>query len=122
MNATGQVLVVEDEKEIREFVALTLSDEGYEVLQASDGAAALKVLDQHQPGVILLDMRMPIMDGWAFSQAYRQLPAKHVPIIVLTAATDAATFAAQINAEGFLAKPFNLADLIKLVGHYMVSK
>jgi CheY-like chemotaxis protein len=67
--------------------------------------------------VILLDMRMPTMDGWAFAQAYDRLPELHAPVIVMTAAPDAATRAAEINAVAYLAKPFHLADLYACIEH-----
>ncbi|MEI6044914.1 MAG: response regulator [Chloroflexota bacterium] len=113
------VLVVDDEEDIRDFLTMSLSDEGYEVITAPHGAAALQQARQRPPQLILLDMRMPVMDGWEFSRAYREAPLPHAPIIVLTAATDAAKFARQIQANGFLPKPFNLKELLKLVRQYM---
>jgi CheY-like chemotaxis protein len=119
MGLREPVLVVDDDADIREFLTMSLEEEGYQVLTAENGARALDLVDQQRPGVILLDMRMPVMDGWAFSQAYRQLPGEHAPIIVITAATDAARFAQQINADGFLAKPFNLNEMLRLVGEHL---
>ncbi len=118
MNKPPTVLVVDDDETIREVVTITLEGEGYEVLTAAHGGQALKVLQNHLPQVILLDMRMPVMDGWSFSQAYQQLPGPHAPLIVLTAATDASVFAAQVKADAFLAKPFDLDRLIEIVGRY----
>ena len=118
MSVTGPVLIVDDDEGIRELVDMVLSDDGYEVLTAAHGAAALAVLEQRAPAVILLDMRMPIMDGWEFAQAYRQRPGPHAPIIVVTAGRDAASRAAQIQAAGMLAKPFRLAELLELVGQF----
>jgi CheY-like chemotaxis protein len=106
-----QVLVIDDDEGIREVVAMAASAIGYEVVSVGDGAAALERLATSQPAVILLDMRMPTMDGWAFAQAYDHLPEPHAPVIVMTAAHDAATRAAEINATAYLAKPFHLADL-----------
>ena len=116
--AARRVLVVDDDASIREFLDLALQDEGYEVVHAVHGAAALELVEQRQPDVILLDMRMPVMDGWAFARAYRQKPGPHAPIIVLTAARDAAESAAQIQADDFLAKPFDLGELLERVGHH----
>jgi len=115
---TGRVLVVEDDEGIREFVSMALADEGYDVAAAPHGAAALALVRQAQPNLILLDMRMPVMDGWEFSRAYRQTPPPHAPIIVLTAARDAADRAEQIDADGYLAKPFDVDDLLDLVNRY----
>jgi CheY-like chemotaxis protein len=119
MATSRPILVVDDDDSIREFVSLALIDEGYSVLTAADGAAALESIGREQPGVILLDMRMPVMDGWEFSRAYHATPAPHAPIIVVTAARDAADRASQIEAEAFLAKPFDLDDLLNLVGRYL---
>src|ERR671933_1253799 len=111
MSAPTRVLVVDEDSTIRDVIALALSDAGYEVIEANDGAAALALVRQRPPDVILLDMRMPIMDGWEFAQAYRHLPGPHAPVIVVTAASDPAERAAEIKADGYLAKPFQLDDL-----------
>jgi CheY-like chemotaxis protein len=113
-----QVLVIDDDKGIRELVAMAASAIGYEVVSVEDGAAALDRLATSQPAVILLDMRMPGMDGWAFAQAYEHLPEPRAPVIVMTAAHDAATRAAEINAAAYLAKPFNLVDLHACIEHW----
>ncbi len=118
MKPVVQVLVVDDDAPIRDFVRATLEGEGYEVVTAENGSVALQILSgetPYQPDVILLDMRMPIVDGWQFAKIYRELPGKKVPIIVLTAATNPAKFAAQINADNFLPKPFDLMDLLDMV-------
>jgi CheY-like chemotaxis protein len=60
-------------------------------------------------------MRMPVMDGWAFTRAYRETPPPHAPIVVLTA-RDAGEYASDVHADAFLAKPFNLRELLRLVG------
>ena len=114
----GRVLVVEDETEIRDFVAMVLGSEGYRVTTAPNGAAALDQVGREPFDLILLDMRMPVMDGWGFARAYRAGIGPHAPIVVLTAARDAAERAAQIRAEGFLGKPFDLDDLLTLVAQH----
>ena len=116
----NRILVVDDDEIIREVITLTLVDEGYEVLTAANGKEALKIVEQdaEPPDLILLDMRMPVMDGWAFAHNYRQLSAPQAPIVVLTAATDAAAFAAQVKADGYLAKPFDLDKLIQVVDQH----
>jgi CheY-like chemotaxis protein len=112
------VLVVDDDEGIRDFIGMVLSDEGYEVMTASDGAAALELIEQRSPTVILLDMRMPIMDGWEFARAYRQRPGPRAPIIVVSAGREAASRAAEIDAADVLPKPFRLAELLDLVGKF----
>lgn len=121
MKPLTQVLVVDDDAPIRDFVKATLEGEGYGVVTAENGSVALKLLSggrPYQPNIILLDMRMPLVDGWQFAEAYRELPGKKVPIIVLTAATDPAKFAAQIKADNYLAKPFDLLDLLEMVEQF----
>src|SRR5437867_348278 len=115
MTAKGPVLVVDDDEDILYSIDMALSDEGYEVLTASDGAEALTVVQQHRPRVILLDMRMPVMDGWQFARAYRRRPGPHAPIVVVTAAREAAERAAEIGAEGVLPKPFRIEELLQMV-------
>lgn len=118
MKPVKRVLVVDDEESIREVLDLVLSQEGYEVITAPNGAVALSLLDQAPPAVILLDMKMPIMDGWQFARAYRQRPSPRAPIVVITAATDAAERAAEINADGFVSKPCNLEELFNVVARF----
>jgi CheY-like chemotaxis protein len=115
MPTPKQVLVVDDEEGIRDILDLILSVEGYEVLTASHGAAALSLLDRACPAVILLDMKMPVMDGWEFARVYRGRPGRHAPIVVLTAAVDAAQRAAEVAAADYLGKPCRLDDLVRIV-------
>jgi DNA-binding response OmpR family regulator len=115
------VLVIDDDEWIRELVGMTLTEEGYGAYTAPDGAAALALLEElardgrRAPDLILLDMRMPAMDGWAFAKAYRDRRLSPAPIVVITAATDAAQCAADIGADGALAKPFLIEELLAVV-------
>ena len=119
MSGGACILLVEDDDSIREFIEMALTDEGYTVVTASDGAAGLAAASRASPRLILLDMRMRGLDGWAFSRAYRESPEPHAPIVVLTAARDAGASAAEIEADGFLAKPFDLDDLLALVRRFL---
>jgi CheY-like chemotaxis protein len=112
------VLVVDDEEDIREFLTVVLEQSGYRVSTADNGAMALRKVDEEPVDVVLLDMRMPIMDGWAFAEAYRQWPGPRAPIVVLTAARDAAARAAQIGAEDYLPKPFDLGEVLTVVARH----
>jgi two-component system, chemotaxis family, chemotaxis protein CheY len=117
--ATAPILVVDDDEGIRSFVEMALDGEGYRVSTATNGAAALELVSQQAPDLILLDMRMPVMDGWAFTRAYRSRPGPHAPIVVITAARDAGERAAQVNADDYLGKPFDLDELLNLVERYV---
>ena len=110
-----RVLVVDDDPDIGEFVSLALSDQGYDVETARNGADALERIGEHPPDLILLDMRMPVMDGWEFARRYRERPGFHAPIAVFTAARDAEERASEIAADASIAKPFGLDELIALV-------
>jgi CheY-like chemotaxis protein len=121
MHAPQQVLVVDDDEGVREFLVMALASVGYEVVSAPDGAAALELLATSRPTVILLDMLMPNMDGWEFARLYEQQPGPHAPIIVLTAARDAQARAAEIKADAWLAKPFHLDALFACVEQYAVQ-
>lgn len=113
--APARVLIVDDDAGIRELISSALSDEGYDVATAADGRQALAVVEEVDPALIVLDLRMPVIDGWQFARLYRQRPGRHAPIVVCTAALDAAKDAAEIGAEGFIGKPFRLEDLLQQV-------
>jgi CheY-like chemotaxis protein len=122
VNSLGRVLLMDDDETIREVVDMALSVKGYEVLTAPNGALALDLIRHQPPSLILLDMRMPVMDGWEFTRKYREMSGPHAPIIVLTAAVDPADRAQQIEADGFLAKPFSLKELRTLVDRYLAPR
>ena len=117
----GPVLVVDDDPGLRDLINWGLSDLGYRVATAENGAAALEAIRQDPPCIILLDMRMPVMDGWSFARQYRALPGPHAPIVVITAARDAAVWAGQVSAAGYLGKPFELDELIRTVERYSAA-
>lgn len=122
MSQANRILVVEDDDSIRELVHMTLADEGYEVMTAAHGAAALEIIGNSQPDFIILDMCMPVMDGWEFSRLYHQMPGPHAPIVVLSAAHSISSPALDVEASAYLTKPFDLEDLLDLVGRHGLSK
>jgi len=111
------VLVVDDDTSILDTVSSILSGEGYDVVSASTGQEALAAVARKQPLLILLDMRMPIMDGWAVARALREQGIS-VPIVVMTAAESAKRWADEVGAEGYLAKPFGLDELLSTVERF----
>jgi CheY-like chemotaxis protein len=111
---SNYVLIVDDDDAIRDLVSDVLDAEGYSVATARNGADALQFIEQERPALVLLDMRMPILDGWGFAHAVKQR-GWAVPIIVMTAASDAQQWANEIGAESYLAKPFDLNDLLSSV-------
>ena len=119
MSPAGPILVVEDDTAILRTVTEALRDEGYAVLSAEHGGEAIDLVQQQSVALILLDMRMPVVDGWTFAQLYRDRPGPHAPIVVLTAATDARARAQQIGAADYLPKPFELDDLLAAVERWV---
>ena len=111
--------MVDDEPQIREILRDLLEDEGCRVSEASNGQEALTYLGQNRPDVILLDMRMPVMDGWRFAETYRQQAEPRVPIVVMTAAQDARRWASEIGADAYIPKPFEIPELFRILGRFV---
>jgi CheY-like chemotaxis protein len=109
----GEILIVDDDPAIRELLREIVELEGYGVEVAEQGEQALAVLEHYHPQLILLDMRMPVMDGWTFARRLREA-GDTTPIVVMTAAQDAKAWATEIQADGVLSKPFDLADLLTI--------
>ena len=110
----GPVLVVDDDPAIRDAVRDALEAMGLRVTTASHGAEALDQVISEAPCVVLLDMRMPVMDGWGFARAIRER-GMDLPVVVMTAAADARRWANEIGAMGVVPKPFALSELASAV-------
>jgi len=115
----GRILVVDDDESIRQIVRIFLSDEGYEVLEATNGKVALELAGGFRPDLILLDLRMPVMDGWEFARRYELSPGEHAPIVACVAALDVAFECAGLEHAGILSKPFDLDDLLEAVRSHL---
>ena len=96
-------------------VSEILIAEGHDIVSAENGAVALAKVNGE--ALVLLDMRMPVLDGWGFAREYRAA-GKRSPIVVMTAAENARRWADEIGAEGYLAKPFEIDTLIAAVARY----
>lgn len=118
--STRTVLVVDDEGDIRDALCMVLEHNGYRALPAANGEEALKRLRTEGPiDLILLDMMMPVMDGWGFRKSQPDGPAfVEIPVIVLTGDGRASSKAAAIGAAGYLKKPLDLGDLLQVVGRH----
>ena len=114
------VLVVDDDPGIRDTVAEMLDFEGFAVRTAPDGAVALAMVERERPGVVLLDMRMPVMDGWQFARAVHDR-GLHLPIVVMTAAENAQAWCDEIHGDACLPKPFDMDFLIETVARFRSS-
>ena len=112
--ADRPILVVDDDASIRQTVREILDLEGYPVETAADGREALRVVERAGPSLVLLDMRMPELDGWGFAREIRERGIE-LPILVMTAAENARSWAAEIGADGYVAKPFELDELLAAI-------
>lgn len=112
------VLVVDDEPQVVWMLRFSLEAEGYQTLEARDGRAALEEIRRHRPGLVLLDVMMPVMDGWSVLEALQALPEQERPRVIVVSARaslrDRAK-AAELGADAFVAKPFNVEDLLDLI-------
>ena len=114
--APGRVLIVEDDDNLRHTLAEVLADEGHEVRVASDGEVALGEMVEWDPELIVLDLMMPRMDGYAFRRLQRDLPgAPATKILLLSAARDVRDAASELEADAWLAKPFGVHEVLSSV-------
>jgi two-component system, chemotaxis family, chemotaxis protein CheY len=112
--ARRPILVVDDDPEILAMLRDFLESEGLVVRTAANGAEALDALDEVAPALILLDMRMPVLDGWGFAEQVRERQLGY-PIVVMTAAESARSWAEEIGATGYIAKPFDVNELLQTI-------
>jgi two-component system, chemotaxis family, chemotaxis protein CheY len=117
MSESAPVLVVDDDAAIRDAVRDVLESAGIVVETATDGADALEKVSRRRPRLVLLDMRMPVLDGWGFASALRERRLA-LPVVVMTAAADASRWADEIGAIGVVAKPFGIAELVSAVRRF----
>jgi CheY-like chemotaxis protein len=108
------VMVVEDDHLIRQVIAEALEEEGFEVVEAANGKEALEALARVRPSLILLDLMMPVMNGWEFRRAQLENPQiADIPVVVLSALKEH-----QVEATRSFTKPFDLEDLLDTVWDY----
>ena len=110
------VLIIDDDEDIRAVLTEFLLDHGYEVSSASNGAAALRALEQCAPSAILMDLAMPVMDGPSFRR--RQLADAHIadiPLLVMSADNRLAVVTEQMKAQACLPKPVHLDFLLEML-------
>jgi CheY-like chemotaxis protein len=119
--ATGLVLVIEDHDDTRHMVEEYLTWEGVRVVAAENGLTGLAALQQHRPCVVLLDLTMPVMDGWQFRNEQQRLDDAALagtPVIVLSALPDAAQHAETLRADAVIPKPIDFDRMIDVVRTY----
>ncbi|HEX3761825.1 MAG TPA: response regulator [Kofleriaceae bacterium] len=109
------MLIVDDDPDMLDLVEQAIVDRGYRAARANNGEEALARTAEAEPQLILLDMRMPVMDGWSFARVFRERYGRLIPIIVMTAAEDSKLRADEVGAEADLGKPFELERLYEVV-------
>lgn len=123
--AQKKIVIVEDDKDLRDFYEELLVSEGYSVITAENGQLGLDAIKTHDPGLVLLDLMMPVMDGKTVLHTIRGIPEfKYTPVIILTNAGDADTIQQTKtfdNADEFLIKAnINPDQLLTKVKSLMV--
>ncbi|MFC1956705.1 response regulator [Chloroflexota bacterium] len=117
----GTILVADDELNIRLLVGNLLGGD-YDVLKASNGAEALDLARRQKPGLILMDIMMPNMDGYSACHAIKNDEATvKIPVVMVTAVGQdlIRMFAKQMGADGYITKPFQLQDLLDTIGRFL---
>ena len=119
----GNVLVVEDDPELLLSLSEVLESEGYCVTCARHGLEALgRLRGGTRPSVILLDLMMPIMNGWQFRYEQRQdSDLAKIPVVVISAKSDSQQHALWLEADGYISKPIDLNVLLDTLSHYCES-
>jgi two-component system response regulator VicR len=107
------ILVVEDDSEVRAFMAEALMGAGFDVLEAADGWQALEVVGSRRPALAILDMMLPGIDGEAVASALAVMEG--VPVLLVTGGAEPSTLAARMGAYAYLRKPFGVDTLIRTV-------
>ena len=116
-----RVLVAEDDPVNRKLIRDLLALAGHEALEASDGSEAVRLAEEEQPDLILMDLQMPVMDGWQATVLLKKQPAtKNIPIIILTAsAMDSdRRRVMSLGPDGYLTKPIDTREFASTISAY----
>jgi DNA-binding response OmpR family regulator len=109
------VLVVDDEPQVVWVLQFSLEAEGYTTYAANNGAEALAEISEHHPGLMVLDIMMPTMDGWSVLEEMLKLPEHERPRVVIVSALSSLrdrAKAAELGADAYVPKPFNVDELL----------
>lgn len=118
MATARDVLVVDDERDLVESMVRLLRIAGYPARSAGNGLEALDAVSEARPAVVLLDILMPVMDGWECARELRARYGRDLPIVVVTAAEHVRVRCHEIDADDVLPKPFDLQQLLDVVSRY----
>ena len=114
------VLIVEDDPDLRLLLASVVGMLDVDTVTAEHGLAALDAMAVRRPDLIVLDMKMPVMDGWDYCDRLDRQPVRRPPIVVVSAAPDVAGRAEEVGADAWLAKPFEPERLIEIVERFLL--
>lgn len=119
------VLIIEDESDIRNFIARVLELEGYNVLEAGDGTRGLEIIKKNSISLVLLDLRLPDLEGWAVLREIKHNPEFNaIPVVVLTAIAETIQRkkTLRMGADGYLVKPLSAHSLSRAVADVLEGK
>lgn len=120
--AKPRILIVEDDADLRKILRLQLTASGYEVVEAPDGAEGFLRVQQDEPDCVILDLMMPVLDGFGFLKRVRCVAAyETLPVLMLTASEDERhrTRSFQFQADEYMNKPYDLEELTNKVGELL---
>ena len=113
------ILVIDDDQAMRLMLETVLLDEGYSVILARNGKEGLELAARQRPALVLLDLMMPVMDGWQFLEAIKQMPEfADLPVLLLSASRRIADAARDNPVKAYLPKPFELTKLLAYIDKY----
>jgi CheY-like chemotaxis protein len=119
VNVGSVILVVDDQEDVRKFTVRLLATHGYGVVEAQDGREAIERLRECEPALVLLDLNMPVMNGWEFCAELRRLDDQRlaaIPVVLLTGEPDVdLRHQAELRAAGLVRKPFEAERLIDTI-------
>ena len=113
----GCILVIDDDRQIRQAIRWALEDEGFAVLAAAGGADALRLTQERTPDLVLLDFTLSEQRGDEVAVALRAAHPRTLPILLITGDGEAASKAQQVGAYAFVRKPFELDELLGAIAH-----
>jgi CheY-like chemotaxis protein len=118
MTTTHPILVIEDHEDTRHMVQTALEVNGFATVGAADGLRGLHALQQYRPCIILLDLSMPVMDGWRFRTEQQQLADQElagVPVVVVSAVSDCQEHGRKFGAADVIPKPVDIDRILRVV-------
>jgi two-component system cell cycle response regulator DivK len=120
---TKRILMVEDTEDNRQIIRDLVESVGYELLEAQDGASGVAMAIEHKPDLILMDIQLPVLDGYEATRRIKSNPAiKHIPIIAVTSYALSGDEAKTRDAgcDGYVAKPFSPRQLLAKINDFFV--